>query len=144
VQLFGCHSGPNQQWEMKQISGNIYQVVNKNSAKCLDVAGGSKSDGGNIQQFGCHGVPNQQWMMTPLVGDYSQFMNQNSGKCLDVAGGSKNDGANIQQFSCHGGPSQKFKLQSSASSPILIKPRGVEAGDESKETQVEPQPRSNP
>jgi hypothetical protein len=85
-------------------------VINEFSAKCLDVAGGSLNDGGNVQQFACHGGINQQWDMKSLGGTSYQLVNKNSGKCLDVAGGSMNDGGNVQQFACHTGPNQRWTM----------------------------------
>ncbi|TKB79581.1 MAG: hypothetical protein E8D45_03900 [Nitrospira sp.] len=85
-------------------------IVNENSGKCFDNAGGVKNDGANLQQFTCHGGLNQQWELKAVTGNMVEIVNKNSGKCLDVAGGSKNDGANVQQFGCHGGSNQRWTM----------------------------------
>ena len=38
-----------------------FHVINKNSAKCMDVYAGSLADRANVQQFGCNGNPQQRF-----------------------------------------------------------------------------------
>jgi hypothetical protein len=84
----------------------LWQVVNRNSGKCLDVDGGGQYDGANVWQWSCVGVLNQFWMRRPFVDGFGhtfyQFVARHSNKCLDVDGGGQYDGANVWQWSCVG------------------------------------------
>jgi hypothetical protein len=51
---------------------------------CMDVAGGSKRNGGKIHAWKCHGKANQMWTYAP---ETKQLRDKNSGKCLDLPGG---------------------------------------------------------
>src|SRR5688572_11397359 len=46
-----CGPGQNQQWRLKQIDGDIHQIVAAHSGKCLDVEDDSKANGARIIQF---------------------------------------------------------------------------------------------
>jgi hypothetical protein len=85
------------------------------SGKCLDVYGGSKVDGANVQQWSCHDGDNQRWIFKPQGYDGNDpvylIINVGSGKCLDVEGASLKDGANIIQYSCHSGKNQLWKVK---------------------------------
>jgi hypothetical protein len=87
-----------------------YEIIAKNSGKCLDVAGVATNDGANVQQWSCHGEKNQAWKLTSKGQGYYAITAQNSGKCLDVAGVSNDRGANVHQWSCHGGDNQSWML----------------------------------
>jgi hypothetical protein len=94
----------------------LYQFVNPNSDKCLDVAWGGVADGTNVQIASCNGSAAQDWKLTyddsnPFDAYYT-IMNPNSGKCLDLASGSQDDGANVQIYTCNGSAAQKWYLQS--------------------------------
>ncbi len=78
-----------------------YVLVNRNSGKVLEVAGGSLSAGANLQQGTNTGATYQQWNVTPVSatvgGDFSYFTftAQHSGKSPDVLNYSLNNGASI-------------------------------------------------
>ena len=86
----------------------------------LDVAGGSKKDGGNVLIYTATGGANQQWKVTHDPKGYVTLANVNSGKVLDVAGGSAKDGANALQYSSTGGRNQKWVAVRSGSSYRLV------------------------
>ena len=86
----------------------------------LDVAGGSKKDGGNVLIYTATGGANQQWRVTHDPKGYVTLANVNSGKVLDVAGGSAKDGANALQYSSTGGRNQKWVAVRSGSSYRLV------------------------
>jgi|GEM_PF-2627312 len=88
-----------------------YHIIVKSSSKCLDVYGGSKDDGANVQQWALHGGDNQQWMLVRTDDSHHFIFAKHSGKCLDVYGGSKDDGANVQQWVFHGGDNQQWELR---------------------------------
>jgi hypothetical protein len=88
-----------------------YILVNRNSGKVMEVAGGSTADGANIQQNAYSGGAHQHWDVTPFS---SPWMDQSffsikpvhSGKIADVAGGHLGDGGNLQQWIDLGGWNQ--------------------------------------
>ena len=86
----------------------------------LDVAGGSKKDGGNVLIYTATGGANQQWRVSHDSKGYVTLANANSGKVLDVAGGSARNGANALQYSSNGGRNQKWVAVRSGSSYRLV------------------------
>ncbi|WP_044259327.1 RICIN domain-containing protein [Bifidobacterium tsurumiense] len=91
------------------ISDGTYQIVSAlKSSAVLDVAGGSKFDGGNVQLYSSNGSGAQSWKVTHDANGYITLTNVGSGKVLDIAGGSKSNGANVQQYSSNGSWAQKW------------------------------------
>jgi hypothetical protein len=96
-------------------AGTTYTIRNRNSNKCLEVAGSSTADGGNVQQFACNGGNNQRWRVIDLGSGYSRIENVNSGKVLDVNGCGTADGTNIQQWAWLNNNCQQWQLTTTAS-----------------------------
>jgi microsomal dipeptidase-like Zn-dependent dipeptidase len=86
------------------------EITVYHSGRCLDVQGGSTSDGAAVLQWPCHGGINQKWHLRPS-GPAWEVVSANSGKCLDVQGGSTAAGANVVQWSCNGGTNQKWMAE---------------------------------
>ncbi len=57
----------NQQFSIQDIDGYI-QLINRNSAKAVEVQGASTADGGNIVQYADWNGTNQQWQLVPVGG----------------------------------------------------------------------------
>jgi hypothetical protein len=91
-------------------STSYYNLVARQSGKCLDITGGSDLDGTNAIQWSCNGGDNQRWRLVASGGGYSELVARDSGKCLDIEGGSDLDGANAIQWSCNGGDNQRWRL----------------------------------
>jgi beta-glucanase (GH16 family) len=72
--------------------------------KCIDVPGGTPTDGSQLQLWDCNGTDAQRWSF-PGDGTVRAL-----GKCMDVASGSTANGANIQLFTCNGTGAQQFVL----------------------------------
>ncbi|MEU6482208.1 ricin-type beta-trefoil lectin domain protein [Streptomyces sp. NPDC047017] len=71
------------------------------AGKCLDVAGGGKTNGTPVQVYTCNGGAAQKWQLWGSENGGYRLMNPNSSlKCLDVAGASAADGAKIQIRDC--------------------------------------------
>ncbi|WP_328461736.1 RICIN domain-containing protein [Streptomyces sp. NBC_00448] len=87
-------------------------ITDVNSGKCVDVSGGSTSDGGSIIQWPCGtNKPNQTWQFVQAPGNSGAFrlVSGSSGKCLDVTAASTGDGAPIVQWACDATrPSQQW------------------------------------
>jgi len=60
ILLWDYQSGTNQQFRFVAQGGNKYQIVNRNSGLCIDVAGISIADGANIMQWQCVAGNNNQ------------------------------------------------------------------------------------
>lgn len=64
---YSCHYRANQLFKVEEL-GTYYgdaviKLVAKSSNKCLDIAGGSYYNNGNLQQFRCHGGNNQAFIV---------------------------------------------------------------------------------
>lgn len=89
------------------------------SGLCLDVNGGSTSNGARVQQWDCNNTNAQKWEIVYAgggprfngqAGNYYFIKNVGSGKCLDVIGASRSNGAGVTQWDCHGGTNQRWLL----------------------------------
>lgn len=97
----------------KPESGAIYQLINKNSRKCLTVADPAADDGANVYQCSDVGTAVQSWRIEEVGDDgYYKLIAQGSGKCLEVGNGLIDDGANIQQWTDTGTDQQKWSFES--------------------------------
>ncbi|WP_328365506.1 family 20 glycosylhydrolase [Micromonospora zamorensis] len=86
-----------------------YRVVNRNSAKVLEVPVGS-GDGGGAIQWSSNGAAHQRWTLVEAGGGYHRIVNRSSGKVLDVSGASTADGASVVQWTSHGGANQLWSV----------------------------------
>ncbi len=84
--------------EPTAIQPGVYNLVNVNSNKCLDVTAGGLTNGTLIQQWTCFaGNNNQKWKIEP-VGSAYKLTSVVSGKVLDVKNASMADGGTIHQW----------------------------------------------
>ncbi|MET7691277.1 RICIN domain-containing protein [Streptomyces sp. NPDC005483] len=98
-----------------------YKIVNKGSAKAIDVSGGSMSAGANVIQWTDTGAVNQNWVFSP-VGDGSyEIVSRNSGLVMDVSGGVTTDGANIVQSSDTNVANQRWTLVAAGNGYYKVK-----------------------
>ena len=88
----------------------VYTVVNRNSGKCLDLAGSSTADGANIQQWACTGGNNQRWRLEDMGDDTNRLVNVATGKVADVANCASADGTDIRQWTWLNNTCQRFRL----------------------------------
>ena len=99
-----------QQWQFVDKGSGYFNIVNRNSGKCLDVNGASTADGANIIQWTCNGGNNQQWQWV-ATGSYFNLKARHSGKCINVVGSSTADGALLEQRTCASGNSFQWTRQ---------------------------------
>lgn len=81
-----------------------------NTGKVLDVWGGSKENGANIQIYQQNDSQAQTFTLTKVTDEYYKISAGHSGKVLDVWGGSSASGANVQQYEWNGSDAQLWKL----------------------------------
>ena len=67
VRLYNGGLGTNEQWYLQYAGEGYYYIRSRHSNLCLEVAGGSKSAGGNVQQGTFTGDPRQQWKFIPIT-----------------------------------------------------------------------------
>lgn len=101
-------------------NGDRYYVVSKGmyiiqscsgSNQVLDVVGGGKDNGVNVNSWSSNGTNWQKWQFVKTENGIYKIINVNSGKCLEVAGQDTNvNGGNVQQWDYVGGNNQKWKL----------------------------------
>ena len=90
--------------------GKVYVFYLKlNPSKVLDVCGGGKENGTNIQIYDYNRVPQQRFQAIKS-GNYFMFKDLNSGKMIDVENGEAKNGTNIQLYQKNDTDSQKWKI----------------------------------
>lgn len=120
----------------QQNAGNIADgryilALGIGKTKVLDVSGGSKDNGGNVQSYTSNMTAAQQWDISHDEFGYLIIKNVSSGRVLDIAGGSCSLEANVQQYSSNGSRAQRwiavpsasaglFRLQSALMSDIVL------------------------
>jgi len=108
-------------------SSKWYQVVNSNSHKCVDAAGGGTSNGTAVQQWSCaSGNSNQQWQFQPTDSGFYKVVTRNAPALgWDVAGGpgATGNGAQIQLWTNGGGTNQQWKAVAHADGSYSFTPR---------------------
>jgi pectin methylesterase-like acyl-CoA thioesterase len=91
------------------VAEGTYQLQVATSGLCLDVTGGSKSNGALLQQWGCTtGATRQQFRLVSQGSGRYQLVNVNSGQCLDVPSGSTTSGVRLQQWGCGAGQTNQL------------------------------------
>lgn len=86
-----------------------YSVVNKNSAKCVDVRGAGSANGTPVQQYACNTSGAQQFQLQPTTNGYVRIASRlDSTKVADVTDRSIADNAKLQLWSYAGGANQQW------------------------------------
>jgi len=86
-------------------SAGPYQIIMRNSNKCLDNTGGSSANGNPIAQWDCaagsaSNYANQVWVFDWTNNGYARIRNVSTGKCLNVQGASTADTARLILWTC--------------------------------------------
>lgn len=92
-------------------NGNYQIFSSLNPDKSIDVAGGAKYNGGNVQIYDNNESNAQIWKLEYNNADgFYSIQNIGSGKYLDVTGAKVANGSNIQQYTGNGTKAQKWQL----------------------------------
>ncbi|WP_159084014.1 RICIN domain-containing protein [Saccharobesus litoralis] len=110
IQQWSSATGNQKKWQVSNVSGDWFKLVNVLSGKAMDVANYSTDNGGNIHQWGFSGSDNQLFKFEDLGNGYYSIRNKMSDKCVDISGVSQDNGANVHQWGCSGNNNQQFKL----------------------------------
>ncbi|MBN2612828.1 MAG: RICIN domain-containing protein [Bacteroidales bacterium] len=103
--------------DIQPVINGRYLLVNRNSGKIMEVAGGSSAAGTNIQQNNYTGATYQQWDVIPvdsrIGGDFSYFTltTAHSGKAVDVYNWSLDNGGNLVVWDDTKGVNQQWYLE---------------------------------
>lgn len=93
------------------LSNGIYHIgLASDRGKVVDVAGGSRDDGANVQIFSNNDTGAQKWSIEKIDNAVYKITNVKSRKMLDVKGGIGEPYTNIQQFVWNGSAAQQWKL----------------------------------
>ncbi len=90
------------------------------SRKVWDVAGGSSSNGANVQMYNSNMTQAQRWLVHEDKNGFLTFENTGSGLVLDVSGGIAESGRNIQQYVANGTRAQKWIAVKDADGGLTI------------------------
>ncbi|MGY0234382.1 RICIN domain-containing protein [Longispora urticae] len=106
------------------LAGAAFEIVNRGTGKCADVAGKSLLNGALVHQWSCARGANQLWIAQPVQSapGYYSLINVNSGKCMDLRANNDDEvfnGTLVQQFECNAElyTSERWKLSFSPSAP---------------------------
>merc|ERR1719502_669585 len=129
--MFGTHAAV---VDLENTAGAI-TIVSEWSGKCLDLPGGSTTNGNLLQIWNCNGLGNQRWFFNP--GSWRIQYAGNPEKCIDALGGGKY-GTKLGIWDCNGHSSQKWGydakmktiyLASSADASLCMDLAGGQKGD---------------
>jgi GH43 family beta-xylosidase len=114
VQQLACNDGMNQQWSLDYLGNGYYRLLNRNSGKGLEAAGGPSAtqEGATIQQSSWVHSTNQQWRLLQTSDGWVRIEARHSGKVLGISNCVKGDVASAQQGTWQDGNGcQQFRLQ---------------------------------
>nr|WP_319213461.1 RICIN domain-containing protein [Streptomyces sp. ME02-8801-2C] len=96
--------------------GDSPMVIHANGAadKCLEVAGGAKTNGSLVQIYTCNGSAGQKWQIKD-----DTLVNVNSGKCLDVKSADTANGTPVQIWTCNNSAAQKWQYDTHATTRLF-------------------------
>ena len=111
VHQWTCHGRANQQWRVRNLGGNVHQLVAVHSDKCLDLQGANDADGTPVQQWSCGSdSDNQRFRLINAGSGVYNLQVVSSDKCLAVEGGSGANRARIVQDGCVSSTAQQFRF----------------------------------
>jgi Peptidase family S41/Ricin-type beta-trefoil lectin domain-like len=105
---------------LDEIRGRYFEIVSRNSGKCLDVFGASLDDAAPVIQWTCTGGPNQQWRLESGPSGAYRLVARHSGKALDVFGALIDDLTPAIQFPANNGDNQLWTLQPASDGYVSI------------------------
>ncbi|MGP3982524.1 poly(ethylene terephthalate) hydrolase family protein [Streptomyces sp. KR80] len=102
--------------------GTTFSLAGSASGKCVDVPGGTQTNGTGLIIWPCHGATNQRWTQT-AAGELRIYDNA---KCMDA--NASGQGTRVTINSCNGGASQKWTANTNGTVTNSASGRCLEAG----------------
>lgn len=93
-------------------SGGGISINAAGTSKCLDLPGGSTTNGNLLWLWDCNGAQSQSWAW--VSGDYRISFKGDRTKCIDIPGGDTTNGNRLQIWDCNGHSNQNFGYDSHA------------------------------
>lgn len=88
----------------------LYNFINRNSNKYMDVSNGSTSNGAKLVQYSQNNLDSQIFQIFPCDYNYYIIVNKNSGRLVDVENNSTANNAPINQWDWQGSEAQLWFL----------------------------------
>ena len=143
VQVYGSNGTDAQRFYVDQVDplqDGMYTLhIGSNYKQVVDVAGGSNSDGANIQSWESNNSGAQKWNIFKNNDGSYRIINAVNGKALDVSEAKAYMGANVQQYTWNGSNAQKwivrydreagFVFESSLNSNLVLETSSYGAGN---------------
>ena len=143
VQVYGSNGTDAQRFYVDQVDplqDGMYALhIGSNYKQVVDVAGGSNSDGANIQSWESNNSGAQKWNIFKNNDGSYRIINAVNGKALDVSEAKAYVGANVQQYTWNGSNAQKwivrydreagFVFESSLNSNLVLETSSYGAGN---------------
>ena len=114
--LYSAHGATSQQFTFTKQSDGLYTITNVNSGRQLDVAGGGRTNGTNVQQWAGSGI-NQKWSVVPNPDGSYSFVAAVNNLYMDLNGNSLNNDTNIQCWANDGNTAKKWVLHQTTGAP---------------------------
>ncbi len=115
VAVYTANGGDNQRWAFVPApifhSGGIYEIRSMlKTTMAMDVRGGSKVRGANVELQLADGGNDQKFLVTEETADHWSIQNVNSGFFVDVAGNRAANGANVEQWTDNDARNQRWRI----------------------------------
>ena len=115
VELGRCGSGNEQLFSFSKFTDGTWTLRNLNSGKVIDIAGGSRRSGANIQQYTLNGTAAQKFEFIPTGrADNSYTIRVYGTLAFDIVGGKIAAGTNVRLYTPNGTPAQSFILEAAS------------------------------
>ena len=143
VQVYGSNGTDAQRFYVDQVDplqDGMYTLhIGSNYKQVVDVAGGSSSDGANIQSWESNNSGAQKWNIFKNNDGSYRIINAVNGKAMDVSEAKAYVGANVQQYTWNGSNAQKwivrydreagFVFESSLNANLVLETSSYDAGN---------------
>lgn len=115
IQIYASNNTAAQRWVIKNALDSNGQptgyvtIAHAGTSSALDVTGGGKKSGNNVQQYAVNGTAAQRWIPVKQTnGSFVFYSGLGRNLVLDVSGGSVSNGANVQIWTANGSAAQRF------------------------------------
>lgn len=115
IQIYASNNTAAQRWVIKNALDSNGQptgyvtIAHAGTSSALDVTGGGKKSGNNVQQYAVNGTAAQRWIPVKQTnGSFVFYSGLGRNLVLDVNGGSVSNGANVQIWTANGSAAQRF------------------------------------
>ena len=107
---------------VNRVAEGTYTIATAlNTGRVLDISGGSKENGGNVQLYTKNNTNAQSFTVTYAGGGYYTIKNVGSGLVLDVAWGIASAGTNVQQYQSNSTDAQRWCFEDAGNGYFRIR-----------------------